>query len=499
MKNKRTIAIVCILAFAVLAIAATAIAAAVNSKKTQADISVQPTSAAKPTLITDGNIATSESELPTVEATDTDFAILADMLFDCSLEYDCTADNATQTAYSIALGHLNGIFEHLYAQNYEIKHGQQDPLQLFAFDGTKVEGYEYCIFPADKVDYIIETILNATPDRNIRLMSEINTPSGVQTLPWLYYDNGYYVKNTSIEGTLADKMEVASHTKEENGRYTVVINCVEIPDNVIFALTVDAALKSVNGEKVWSIYKISNSLYTPAQNAPTENELDMPEITTVEITTAEVTTVESVQTTQSIATSETAVHRCNDLYKEYYYSNHSDSDKVILTDLTHDGQDDMLVISNGAHNLKDLIIYTCLHDCISELFTMSLPNNRSTVMLNETADGSYIVYESAGIWQGKGSIVCEEYYFSSSGEMITVDTLSQHFGGDQWELDQYEYGSEEYNNYVEQYNAQADSALYEKISSRYGAYYEDLYLLYETDTSNTNAFAINLIPSYAFN
>ena len=120
-------------------------------------------------------------------------------------------------------------------------------------------------------------------------------------------------------------------------------------------------------------------------------------------------------------------------FKEFFYNNFSDSDKVILADITHDDKKEMLVIHQSGDSEmlhSELTVYR--YDRESGVcgidFTYAGDNDHVGGFFNcyirEDSDGYAVLgRESFGMWQGMGKLMFEEYYLDNEGNKVEVNTL----------------------------------------------------------------------------
>ena len=120
-------------------------------------------------------------------------------------------------------------------------------------------------------------------------------------------------------------------------------------------------------------------------------------------------------------------------FKEFFYNNFSDSDKVILADVTHDDKKEMLVIhQRGDYEMphSELTVYRYDREtgvCGID-FTYAGGNDHAGGFFNcyirEDNDGYAVLgRESFGMWQGMGRLMFEEYYLDNEGNKVEVNTL----------------------------------------------------------------------------
>lgn len=120
-------------------------------------------------------------------------------------------------------------------------------------------------------------------------------------------------------------------------------------------------------------------------------------------------------------------------FKEFFYNNFSDSDKVILADVTHDDKKEMLVIhQRGDYEMPHSELTVCRYDRETGVcgidFTYAGGNDHAGGFFNcyirEDNDGYAVLgRESFGMWQGMGRLMFEEYYLDNEGNKVEVNTL----------------------------------------------------------------------------
>ena len=112
------------------------------------------------------------------------------------------------------------------------------------------------------------------------------------------------------------------------------------------------------------------------------------------------------------------------LYRTYFYENFEPDDMVYLADVTHDGNDEMIVVAvrdrsvNGyVYTINDDGTISCIHekaggtDHAGGWFSWYLVNKGDYYNLGE---------EYFGMWQGMGTQSFMEYYVNNSGDRIDV-------------------------------------------------------------------------------
>ena len=215
-----------------------------------------------------------------IEATDEDFEKLRGMLcnlkpFLMQFEYSSTDVDAYKTLLS-ELSHPFGDItfyyymygeygERVYINEYN-KNAKPDPLNKL--------GQCYEIYPADKLDWILINIFNVTPDReNATVVNEYGTEL-------YYYDGNYYIAAGDGGDICTEHLEIVDKQIGENNVYTVKYSIVSSENVVLKTYKTECALKNIDGEKYWSIYKIEK--YTPnaEQSSPqtdSKNDTTIPQ------------------------------------------------------------------------------------------------------------------------------------------------------------------------------------------------------------------------------
>lgn len=128
-----------------------------------------------------------------------------------------------------------------------------DILKKFTFDYQGVGYDELLKVPADRVDVIVNEVLNLKADRNYRSENRLSC-----------YLDGYYYWVFAGIGDYCPPHKVDSYEKLSDGRYKIKIK-IEMPnDGDSYYIEVIAALKNVDGERLWSFYKISREKLIPS-------------------------------------------------------------------------------------------------------------------------------------------------------------------------------------------------------------------------------------------
>lgn len=180
------------------------------------------------------------------EASDYDMLLsfIGDVL--CLTEnYDVTSSDAKEVTYDILMRGImtENIYTKFYDEDTFEKRTGKDP-------NGKLDSkyYEYCIYPAENIDWIMLNVFNITPDRSIR--SDV-----------FYYLNGYYYIGIEAMGYDNRDLKVIDVVENADGTYTIRIRCditimgdEEPSETKYFFVTV--ALRAFEGRKYWSFYKM---------------------------------------------------------------------------------------------------------------------------------------------------------------------------------------------------------------------------------------------------
>lgn len=133
------------------------------------------------------------------------------------------------------------------------------------------------------------------------------------------------------------------------------------------------------------------------------------------------------------------------LYENYFYAHYSDSDKVYLADVTHDGQDNMLVVEVQDTEFT-YSIYAVVDGAVTEIFSSPSLGDSSVCC------GWYLGYNP-----DSGYYLCGEYIYSrkESGFCIqyTVDTDGSLLIGNSTVPYNYYYDADDSYVYVDDLNA----------------------------------------------
>lgn len=158
--------------------------------------------------------------------------------------------------------------------------------------------------------------------------------------------------------------------------------------------------------------------------------------------------------------------KVKNIYKEYFNKNYKNNEKVnvYIADVTHDGQDDMLVsyLSNFFFTFH---VYTIVGNKAQLIYEGGFHNNRQCVFLTSDKGSCNIVSFYTGICTGAGSNVCEEYYITNSGEKKEINSFELY----------YDYRKEDFEIYKNKWSAM--------VEKNYGKNYSKLYQFDVTEYS----------------
>ena len=197
-----------------------------------------------------GLSSTSTTEIAAGEvlaATESDWkAFVNDM--EAHLTYNGKYNYISDDAYEIVLSEYGAPIIHGHYFETEPKSGfKDDPLGYF--------DYEYLVFDADEIDWIITNIYNQTPDHSLKNKGQ-------------YYYNGKYYAAFSPSGPPVSYLDIAGKTRQADGSYIITLKEFshdigyseedEIIDGTLSTYIIKAALKNVDGKRYWSLYSIEN-------------------------------------------------------------------------------------------------------------------------------------------------------------------------------------------------------------------------------------------------
>ena len=110
-------------------------------------------------------------------------------------------------------------------------------------------------------------------------------------------------------------------------------------------------------------------------------------------------------------------------YKAYFLDNYSMQDKVCLVDVTHDGTDEMIVITEIDEGVKlyQGTVYSIIDGNVAKIYEKSGGADHASGFFNwylTCNDGVWnLAEEYFGMWQGRGETGFKECYLSSNGDI----------------------------------------------------------------------------------
>lgn len=198
-------------------------------------------------IFTDFGSASDESSVTKetlVSATDLDFEQLCDLLNVLQCEFDYTSSTAMDEAAMILLGDL-GLYGE-YFDDAELVE-ENDPQGCFN------KPY-YLRYPEENVDWVLRNVFNINPIHNWK--------SNSKGFVWAYYENGYYYVNEDGYGLIRGNMYIENYVENSTGEYYITLKTEEQPEyGESQTFYISAALKEIDGERIWSLYKISLSAF----------------------------------------------------------------------------------------------------------------------------------------------------------------------------------------------------------------------------------------------
>ena len=192
-----------------------------------------------------------QGDVKNLKAEVEDYDILLTFLDDVmrvTQSYDASSADAKETTYGIL---MNSVFtDEVYGNFFdkatcEHKTGR-DPDKKLDKNVT-----EYFIFPAENADWIMINVFNITPDHSM-------------SSAWYYYKDGYYYVASVPADDNFRELSVVDAAENGDGSYILKIRCDLIylgdaePSLTTF-FEVLAALRSHEGKKYWSFYRMTES------------------------------------------------------------------------------------------------------------------------------------------------------------------------------------------------------------------------------------------------
>lgn len=144
------------------------------------------------------------------------------------------------------------LYEYYFGEIRSIEYSNKaDPKGRFKVNpGEERDNNTGCYFKynADKVDWIMKNIFNITPNRNCKFSDSRN----------YYYDGYYYIAENSGYGGGDYSYRVKNHKQLSDGKYEIYLEIMYAGDKEVDdAGKMVAALKNVDGKRVWSFYSMN--------------------------------------------------------------------------------------------------------------------------------------------------------------------------------------------------------------------------------------------------
>lgn len=174
--------------------------------------------------------------------------------------------------------------------------------------------------------------------------------------------------------------------------------------------------------------------------------------------------------------------------KTYFYEHFSPDDKVVIADVTHDGIDDMIVVTMDDEPYEGH--YTCYVCIVSQSGEIKMVEHSTggyshvggffNVYIRQTEEGFWnLGHQSYNMWQGYGSLGFDEYYLDASGNVIFVNSITASSPSDDIPI-----SDEEYNWY--------ESAVEQAKEQR------NFYTIVETETLEPTCPVLETNPAVVF-
>lgn len=134
--------------------------------------------------------------------------------------------------------------------------------------------------------------------------------------------------------------------------------------------------------------------------------------------------------------------------KTYFYENFSSDDRVVVADVTHDGIDDMIVVTMDDEPYeRSYTCYVCIVSQNGEIKTVEHSTGSNfhaggffNVYIRQTEEGFWNMgHESNDMWQGYGSLRFDEYYLDASGNIVLVNSIAASSSSDEIPISDEEY------------------------------------------------------------
>ena len=363
-----------------------------------------------------GSDATADSEL--VKAVDSDFDNLTELInemykFGCFEGYDTFDSNDAGMDFVDNTIHVTywGLYEYIFGKEAECSdYTDLDPLGKF--------GAGYTFMPKEEIKWLCENVFNIEFDENHN-----------GELAYVYGDY-YYICSFNAGGGPGYVYELNSQ-KEAGNKYEVILDVLEEPWDSpstqytkIGAVKVTAAIKTEDGKRYWSIYKIED--YDPTSEPTTSVQTTEPTTTTTTATAAKLSADEIV----NVYLNNKSVW-CKD-YDNFISDGYSSS--YVFIDLDFDGIPELMTTGiagsgifssnkfyklNSAKNGVVEITYTADSDEMYD-FTEEFPK-----LLKDKQSGNYVYWcydvcragafgsgTSYGTLEYSGSKVTQNYKFN---------------------------------------------------------------------------------------
>lgn len=190
-----------------------------------------------------------------------------------SYEYDCTSDKAFNYALNIIFAVPYKTYVDEIAQIYDWRdyyvpdpivndneknnyENEEDDYHSYIRDPKKLfkNGEYYCVVESSYVDKILKNVFNVKPDHSVIMK---NSKGNV----WLYYYDGnyYYVYGDGEDGA-GPLVTIDSVKQRADGKYIIEAKHKYGNDDEGYSfrrkLKIVAHIKIVDGDSLWSIYKI---------------------------------------------------------------------------------------------------------------------------------------------------------------------------------------------------------------------------------------------------
>lgn len=173
-----------------------------------------------------------------------------EILHTCNFE-KMDAKTFFDKVFSIGSG-WSPIYEYYFGEIKSIEYSAKaDPKGRFKVaQGEENDNNTGCYFKysAEKVDWIIKNVFNITPNRKCKFTDTRN----------YYYDGYYYIAENGGYGGGLYSYRIKSHRQLSDGKYELDLEIKYYDNNkVADAGKIIAALKNIDGKRVWSFYSMN--------------------------------------------------------------------------------------------------------------------------------------------------------------------------------------------------------------------------------------------------